>query len=208
MKESRGTQSRPSTRSENRDSGTRQSRLTTPVGRSLGTSPGTTPLSARSPVPSRLAKSSCSFHSSGGPTIKSMGTCRLFRLLSFWEAPLTTLSGSYPSSLSPRFSSLRDRQDPICQDSADAFLSCSNVNPISIILMIPLFDHIIYPALRSAGINHTPIKRIYYGLAFIHSRLAKVHLRKSPCHDNHPSGTFIVSFERLSYLCRHFPVLT
>ena len=215
MKESRGTQSRPSTRSENRDSGTRQSRLTTPVGRSLGTSPGTTPLSARSPVPSRPAKSSCSFHSSGGPTTKSMGTCRLFRLLSFWEAPPTTLLGSCPSSLSPRFSSLRDRQDPICQDSVDAFLSCSNVNPISIILMIPLFDHIIYPALRSAGINYTPIKRIYTGflvcgLALLYSAvLQKFVYEKSPCHDSHPSGTFIVSFGRPRYwvltlfLCSH-----
>ena len=83
--------------------------------------------------------------------------------------------------------------------------------------MIPLFDNIIYPALRSAGINHTPIKRIYTGflacgLAFIHSRLAKVHLRKLPCHDNHPSGTFIVSFERPSYLvptlsCAHVACL-
>ena len=83
--------------------------------------------------------------------------------------------------------------------------------------MIPLFDNIICPALRSAGINHTPIKRIYTGflacgLAFIHSRLAKVHLRKLPCHDNHPSGTFIVSFERPSYLvptlsCAHVACL-
>jgi len=61
--------------------------------------------------------------------------------------------------------------------------------------MIPLFDHFIYPALRSAGINYTPIKRIYTGflvcgLALLYSAiLQKFVYEKSPCHDNHPSGT-------------------
>jgi len=63
--------------------------------------------------------------------------------------------------------------------------------------MIPLFDHFIYPALRSAGISYTPIKRIYTGflvcgLALLYSAvLQKFVYEKSPCHDNHPSGTLI-----------------
>jgi hypothetical protein len=38
-----------------------------------------------------------------------------------------------------------------------------NLNPISIIILIPVFDKIIYPFLRRRGINFTPIKRIYAG---------------------------------------------
>jgi len=38
-----------------------------------------------------------------------------------------------------------------------------NLNPISIIVMIPIFDRIIYPFLRKMGINFSPIKRIYAG---------------------------------------------
>ncbi|KIX05842.1 uncharacterized protein Z518_03815 [Rhinocladiella mackenziei CBS 650.93] len=40
-----------------------------------------------------------------------------------------------------------------------------NLNPISIIIMIPIFDFVIYPALRKARINFTPIKRIAFGFA-------------------------------------------
>jgi len=63
--------------------------------------------------------------------------------------------------------------------------------------MIPLFDHLIYPALRSAGINFTPIKRIYTGflvcgLALVYSAILQQFIyEKSPCHDNHPSGTLV-----------------
>ena len=83
MREPHGTQSRPSPSSKNQDSGTQQNRFATSTGQSLGTSPGMMPLSAKSPIPSTPAKSSCSSHSSGGPTTKSMGTCRPFRLLLF-----------------------------------------------------------------------------------------------------------------------------
>lgn len=38
-----------------------------------------------------------------------------------------------------------------------------NLNPISIIVMIPIFDKIIYPFLRRRHINFSPIKRIYAG---------------------------------------------
>lgn len=40
-----------------------------------------------------------------------------------------------------------------------------NLNPISIIIFIPLMDFVIYPALRKARINFTPIKRIAFGFA-------------------------------------------
>jgi hypothetical protein len=68
-------------------------------------------------------------------------------------------------------------------------------------LMIPVFDYVIYPALRSVGINYTPIKRIYTGflacgLALLFSAvLQKFVYNESPCHDNHPSGTFTFTFK-------------
>jgi POT family proton-dependent oligopeptide transporter len=38
-----------------------------------------------------------------------------------------------------------------------------NLNPISIVIMIPIFDHVIYPTLRKFGIAFTPIKRMTVG---------------------------------------------
>jgi POT family proton-dependent oligopeptide transporter len=47
-----------------------------------------------------------------------------------------------------------------------------NLNPISIVVMIPIFDFIIYPALRKARIPFTPIKRMACG--FLMASLAMV----------------------------------
>jgi len=69
-----------------------------------------------------------------------------------------------------------------------------NLNPISIVVLIPVFDKIIYPTLRKMGINFTPIKRIYAGflvaaLAMLYSAvLQKFIYDTSPCHDNQPSA--------------------
>lgn len=60
--------------------------------------------------------------------------------------------------------------------------------------MIPIFDYIIYPALRRWGINFSPIKRIYAGflvagLAMLYAAILEHYLYKmSPCHDNQPSA--------------------
>ena len=39
----------------------------------------------------------------------------------------------------------------------------SNLDPIALIIFIPICDYLIYPALRRAGIRFTPIKRITMG---------------------------------------------
>ena len=68
------------------------------------------------------------------------------------------------------------------------------IGPISTIILIPIFDKVIYPALGKAGIKFTPIKRIYAGflvagLAMLYSAiLQKFVYEKSPCHDNQPSA--------------------
>ncbi|KAF5321053.1 hypothetical protein D9619_000104 [Psilocybe cf. subviscida] len=68
-----------------------------------------------------------------------------------------------------------------------------NLNPISIIILIPIFDYIIYPFLRKRGINFTPIKRIFAGflvagLAMLYAAVLQKYIyQTSPCHDNLPS---------------------
>lgn len=42
----------------------------------------------------------------------------------------------------------------------------NNLNPLSIIIMIPLMDFVVYPAFRKARINFSPIKRMTTGWAF------------------------------------------
>ncbi|RYO73748.1 hypothetical protein DL766_000576 [Monosporascus sp. MC13-8B] len=41
-----------------------------------------------------------------------------------------------------------------------------NLNPISIVIMIPIMDHIVYPGLRKMGFRFTPIKRMTVGFFF------------------------------------------
>ncbi|KAK7421622.1 hypothetical protein QQX98_002089 [Neonectria punicea] len=47
-----------------------------------------------------------------------------------------------------------------------------NLNPISIVIMIPIIDHVLYPTLRKFGIAFTPIKRMTTG--FIIAALSMV----------------------------------
>lgn len=39
----------------------------------------------------------------------------------------------------------------------------NNLNPLSLIIFIPIFDRLVYPGLRRMGFNFTPIKRIACG---------------------------------------------
>jgi dipeptide/tripeptide permease len=52
-----------------------------------------------------------------------------------------------------------------------------NLNPISIVVMIPIFDRVIYPFLHRRNINFSPIKRIYAG--FLVAGLGKS--QRIPC---------------------------
>lgn len=62
-----------------------------------------------------------------------------------------------------------------------------NLNPISIIIFIPFMDFVVYPGLRKARINFTPIKRIAFGfglasLSMIAACVTQVYIyRKSEC---------------------------
>jgi POT family proton-dependent oligopeptide transporter len=59
----------------------------------------------------------------------------------------------------------------------------SNLDPFALIILIPLFDLVIYPALRKAGIRFTPIKRITAGfltgsMAMIWAAVIQAYLYK------------------------------
>ncbi|KAF7289765.1 Peptide/h+ symporter protein [Mycena indigotica] len=68
-----------------------------------------------------------------------------------------------------------------------------NLNPISIIIMVPIFERVIYPLLRRWGINFSPIKRIAMGffvagLAMVWAAVLEHYLYKtSPCPNHLPS---------------------
>ncbi|KAJ9120010.1 hypothetical protein QFC22_002907 [Naganishia vaughanmartiniae] len=63
----------------------------------------------------------------------------------------------------------------------------NNINPISLIIFIPIFDLVFYPFLRNRGIRFTPIKRITAGffcatLAMVWATVTQLYIyRKSPC---------------------------
>lgn len=62
-----------------------------------------------------------------------------------------------------------------------------NLNPISIVIMIPLIDHLLYPGLRKLGFAFTPIKRMTTGffiaaLSMVASAVMQYYIyEKSPC---------------------------
>jgi len=80
----------------------------------------------------------------------------------------------------------------------------SNLNPLSLIILIPIFDLFIYPGLRRAGIKFTPIKRMTLGFfcgsaAMVWAAVIQhVIYQRNPCGTSAstceaPDGTLIVS---------------
>ncbi|KAJ7702660.1 peptide/h+ symporter protein [Mycena rosella] len=69
-----------------------------------------------------------------------------------------------------------------------------NLDPISIVILVPIFERWIYPGLRRLGINFSPIKRITAGflvaaLAMVYSAVLEKYLYDlSPCNNDQPSA--------------------
>ncbi|KAJ1021559.1 hypothetical protein NDA13_005595 [Ustilago tritici] len=63
----------------------------------------------------------------------------------------------------------------------------SNLDPFVLVILIPIFDLFLYPALRKAGINFTPLKKIALGfltgaLAMVWAAVVQHYIyKKSPC---------------------------
>lgn len=64
-----------------------------------------------------------------------------------------------------------------------------NLNPLSIIIMVPIMDRIVYPGLRKVGIAFTPIKRMALGFFFACASMVAAAVMQhyiyqmSPCGD-------------------------
>ncbi|KOS23175.1 putative peptide transporter ptr2 [Escovopsis weberi] len=77
-----------------------------------------------------------------------------------------------------------------------------NFNPISIVIMIPIIDHLLYPGLRKLGIAFTPIKRMTTGFMFaalsmVASAVMQHYIYKmSPCGDR-ANGTTVIDGEEV-----------
>ncbi|KZL67796.1 peptide transporter ptr2 [Colletotrichum incanum] len=65
-----------------------------------------------------------------------------------------------------------------------------NLNPLSIIIMIPILDHFVYPGFRKLGFNFTPIKRMTTGFFFAAAAMVGATVMQhyiyqmSPCGDH------------------------
>ncbi|QRV88550.1 peptide transporter PTR2 [Ceratobasidium sp. AG-Ba] len=63
----------------------------------------------------------------------------------------------------------------------------NNLNPLSLVIMIPIMERFVYPALRRMKINFTPIKRITLGfwlgaLAMVYTTVIQYYIyKKGPC---------------------------
>ncbi|SPN99809.1 related to peptide transport protein [Cephalotrichum gorgonifer] len=65
-----------------------------------------------------------------------------------------------------------------------------NLNPISIVIMIPILDHVVYPAFRKAKIHLSPIRRMAIGFFFAAAAMVAAAVmqhyiyKMSPCGDH------------------------
>ncbi|KAH6905977.1 peptide transporter PTR2B [Coprinopsis sp. MPI-PUGE-AT-0042] len=76
---------------------------------------------------------------------------------------------------------------PVCSSTGTPNDLIQNLNPVGIIIMVPIFDYLIYPFLRRRGIDFTPVKRIFTGflvagLAMVYASVLQSYIAKrSPC---------------------------
>ncbi|KAG9234524.1 putative peptide transporter ptr2 [Amylocarpus encephaloides] len=65
----------------------------------------------------------------------------------------------------------------------------SNLNPLFIVILIPIMDRVVYPGFRKLGLNYTPIKRITTGfflasMAMVSATVTQSYIYKlHPCRD-------------------------
>ncbi|KAK8012499.1 hypothetical protein PG991_009874 [Apiospora marii] len=65
-----------------------------------------------------------------------------------------------------------------------------NLNPLSIIVMIPLLDHGVYPLFRKMGFNFTPIRRMTTGFFFAMFAMIAAAVMQHVIYSRHPCGKY------------------
>ncbi|KAF8921380.1 POT family-domain-containing protein [Mucidula mucida] len=114
-----------------------------------------------------------------GEVVRTLKACQVFTALPFFYLCYSQIDGNLGTVAAGM--------------KLDLIIFLRNLNPIVIIIIIPIMDLLVYPALRRNGFNFTPIKRITLGffiagLAMLYAAiLQKFVYEQSPCHDNLPS---------------------
>ncbi|KAK2018518.1 POT family protein [Colletotrichum eremochloae] len=65
-----------------------------------------------------------------------------------------------------------------------------NLNPLSIIIMIPILDHFVYPGFRKLGLNFTPIKRMTTGFFFAAASMVAAAVMQHYIYQMSPCGEY------------------
>ena len=65
-----------------------------------------------------------------------------------------------------------------------------NLNPISIVIMIPILDHAVYPGLRKLGLAFTPIKRMATGFFFSAASMVAAAVMQHYIYTMSPCGEY------------------
>jgi POT family proton-dependent oligopeptide transporter len=71
----------------------------------------------------------------------------------------------------------------------------SNLNPLFIVILIPLMDRVVYPGLRRLGVKYTPIKRIATGFFLASMAMVSATVTQSYIYKMHPCRTSANSCE-------------
>ncbi|KAK2059725.1 POT family protein [Colletotrichum caudatum] len=65
-----------------------------------------------------------------------------------------------------------------------------NLNPLSIIIMIPILDHVVYPGFRKMGFNFTPIKRMTTGFFLAAASMVAAAVMQHYIYQMSPCGKY------------------
>jgi len=76
----------------------------------------------------------------------------------------------------------------------------NNLNPISLVIMIPLCDVVIYPFLRSRGIQFTPIKKITLGFFIASVAMMSAAITQHYIYETSPCGSQAATCDEVSPL--------
>ncbi|KAL6710354.1 hypothetical protein ACN47E_009300 [Coniothyrium glycines] len=71
----------------------------------------------------------------------------------------------------------------------------TNLNPISLVIFIPIVDNFLYPALRKAHIRFTPIKRIAFGFLLASFAMVSAAVIQHYVYSTGPCGKYMNSCE-------------
>ncbi|KAM0787985.1 hypothetical protein ACM66B_006187 [Microbotryomycetes sp. NB124-2] len=76
----------------------------------------------------------------------------------------------------------------------------SNLNPLALVILIPIFDLIIYPLVRKCGIRVTPIRKITAGFIAASLSMVSAAVMQSQIYAQSPCGRFAATCEEQQFI--------